>query len=47
MVEKIERTLWWCSILAGSIVEEFWEFVLSQGIGVEDESAVCVEGEFR
>ena len=43
-----EQNLWCrCSIPAGSIVEEFGEFVLSRGIGVEDEGAVGVEGEFR
>ena len=43
-----EHNLWCrCSVPAGSIVEEFWEFVLSRGIGVEDEGAVGVEGEFR
>ena len=43
-----DEQMWWrCSIPAGSIVEEFWEFVLSRGIGVEDEGAVGVEGEFR
>ena len=43
-----EQNLWChCSVPAGSIVEEFWEFVLSRGIGVEDECAFSVEGEFR
>ena len=43
-----EQNLWCrCSIPAGSIVEELWEFVLSRRIGVEDENGVCVEGEFR
>ncbi len=43
-----DEQMWWrCSIPAGSVVEEIREFVLSRGIGVEDEGAVGVEGEFR
>lgn len=43
-----EQNLWWrCSVPAGSIVEEFREFVLRWRVRVEDEGAVGVEGEFR
>ena len=38
---------WRCSVPAGSVAEEIREFVLSRGIGIEDEGAVGVEGEFR
>jgi hypothetical protein len=38
---------WRCSVPAGSVAEEFREFVLSRRIGVEDECSVGVEGEFR
>ena len=36
-----------CSVPAGSVVEEIREFVLNWGIGIEDECAFSVEGEFR
>jgi hypothetical protein len=44
-----EQNLWWrCSVPVSSVVvEEFGEFVLSRRIGIEDESAFGVEGEFR
>ena len=42
-----EQNLWCrCSVPAGSIVEEFREFVLSRRVGVEDEGAFSVEGAF-
>ena len=43
-----EQNLWCCcSVPAGSIIEEFREFVSSRWIEIEDESAFGVEGEFR